>query len=107
MIRDWEALLTAVLEHASNLPDVERSRIAFQEHLAKTKEMKARQDSLTAGRQEETQQLNKMLTDGGELAIRLRALVKASLGPKNERLVQFGIAPIRKRPRKSAAKPAA
>ncbi len=106
VIKDWEALLTAALEHAPSLPDAERSRAAFQEHLARTKEMKARQDSLTAARQEATQSLRKLVKDGKELAIRLRGVVKANLGPTSEGLVQFGIAPIRKRaPRKTATKP--
>jgi len=38
--------------------------------------------------------------DGRELAIRLRAVVKSNIGPKSERLVQFKIAPLRKRTRK-------
>ncbi len=105
VIKDWEALLTALREHAPNLPNLEAGRIAFEEHLAKTKEMKARQDSQTAARQEATQELNKLLKDGGELAIKLRALVKGILGPKSERLVQFGVAPLRKRRRKPAATP--
>lgn len=106
VIKDWEALLTAALEHALSLPDAERARIAFQEHLARTKEMKARQDSLTAARQETTQALRKLVLEGRDLAIRLRGAVKANLGPRSEGLVQFGIPPIRKRaPRKTATKP--
>ncbi len=105
VIKDWEALLTALRENAPNLPNLEASRIAFEEHVAKTKEMKARQDSQTAARQEATQELNKLLKDGGELAIKLRALVKGILGPKAARLVQFGVAPQRKRRRKAAAQP--
>ena len=105
VITDWEALLMAVLENAPNLPDVERTRAAFQEHVAKTKEVKARQDSHTAARQEATQELKQRLKDGREFAIRLRGVVKANIGPKSERLVQFGIAPIRKRTRKPAATP--
>ena len=106
VIKDWEALLTAVLEHAQSLPDAERTRAAFQEHLARVKEMKARQESLTAARQEATQSLRKLLQEGKELAIRLRGVVKANLGPTSEGLVQFGIVPVRKRgPRKSTTKP--
>ena len=106
VIKDWEALLAAALEHALTLPDAERTRIAFQEHVARTKEMKARQDSLTAARQETTQALRKLLLEGKDLAIRLRGAVKANLGPRSEGLVQFGIPPIRKRaPRKTDAKP--
>src|SRR4051795_8450284 len=84
VIKDWEALLAAALEHALTLPDAERTRAAFQEHLARTKEVKARQDSLTAARQETTQLLTKLVKDGKELATRLRAVVKANLGPKSE-----------------------
>ena len=106
VIKDWEALLAAALEHALNLPDAERHRIAFQEHVARTKEMKARQDSLTAARQETTQALRKLVLEGKDLAIRLRGVVKANLGPRSEGLVQFGIPPIRKRAlRKTATKP--
>ena len=106
VIKDWEGLLAAALEHALSLPETERARIAFQEHLAKIKEMKARQDSFTAARQETTQLLKKLVEEGRDLASRLRAMVKAGLGLKSERLVQFGIAPIRKRaPRKTDTKP--
>lgn len=104
LMEDWEALRTAVQDNAANLPDVERTRLAFEDIMARIKEMKARQDSLTAARQETTQLLNKLLADGRDLAIRLRAVVKANLGPKSERLVQFGIAPSRKRTRKPATK---
>jgi len=107
VIKDWEALLTALRENAPNLPNLEASRLAFEEHVAKTKEMKARQDSQTAARQEATQELATLLKEGGEMAIKLRALVKGTLGPKRERLVQFGIAPQRKRRRKAAAQPPA
>ncbi|HEX4964790.1 MAG TPA: hypothetical protein VF173_28515 [Thermoanaerobaculia bacterium] len=105
VMQDWEALLAALLENAANLPDVERSRTAFEDHVAKTKELKVRQDSQTAARQETTQALTQRMKDGVELAIRLRSMVKGNLGPKNERLVQFGIAPLRKRIRKTATPP--
>lgn len=101
VIKDAEALLVAVHENAAILPDAERSRVAFEENLGKIKEMKARQQSLTAARQEATQELGKLLKQNTELSIRLRGAVKANLGPTSERLVQFGIAPLRKRPRKS------
>ena len=39
--------------------------------------------------------------------MRLRAVVKSNLGPKSERLVQFGIAPLRKRTRKPVTQPPA
>ena len=100
---DWEALRLAVHDNASNLPDVQRAQVAFEDNMVKVQEMRARQSSLTAARQETTQLLKKLLVDGRELASRLRLVVKSNLGPKSERLVQFRIAPLRKRPRKAKA----
>ena len=106
IIKDWEALELAMQDNAASLPaDMESRRVAFVAQVAKVKELKARQDSLTAARQETTQQLNKMILEGVEMARGLRAQAKASLGAKNERLVQFGVAPLRKKaPRKLKAK---
>ncbi len=68
--------------------------------LAEVRGLKARQDELTALRQQVTQQLKEAVARGKEAAIQLRAVVKAKFGPRNERLVQFKMAPLRKRPRK-------
>jgi hypothetical protein len=97
---DWEALRLAVHDNAPNLPDVQRAQVAFEDIMVKVQEMRARQSSLTAMRQEATQMLKKLRADGRELASRLRLVVTSNLGPKSERLVQFRIAPLRKRPRK-------
>ena len=102
---DWEALRLAVHDNASTLPDVQRAQVAFEDIMVKVQEMRARQSSLTAARQETTQMLKKLRVDGRELASRLRLVVTSNLGPKNERLVQFRIAPLRKRPRKAKTAP--
>jgi hypothetical protein len=107
LMADLEALRLAVLDNAPSLPDVQRAQAAFELILPQIKETKARQDSLTAARQETTQTLNKLLVEVRDLAIRLRAVVKSNLGPKSERLVQFGVAPLRKRTRKPATQPPA
>jgi hypothetical protein len=103
---DWEALRTAAHDNAPNLPDAQRALAAFEDILVKVQELKARQNSLTATRQETTQLLNKLMVDARELAMRLQAVVKSNLGPKSERLVQFKIAPLRKRKGKAKTPPA-
>jgi hypothetical protein len=100
VLRNWELLLTSVLEDAGLLPSVESHRAALERHLLATKAVKARQDVHTAGKQEATQELRAMIAQGRELAIRLRAAIKADMGPRTERLVHFGMAPICKRTRK-------
>ena len=52
---DWEALRLAVHDNAPNLPDVQRAQAAFEDIMVKVQEMRARQNSLTAMRQETTQ----------------------------------------------------
>ncbi|HEV2854951.1 MAG TPA: hypothetical protein VHC97_19320 [Thermoanaerobaculia bacterium] len=106
IIDDWEGLLVSSRSNADKLPDVSRHTAALEQMLGQTKAMKALQDSHTAARQEATQELNKLLAQGRDLAIRLRAVVKGEIGPRSERLVEFNMAPLRKRARrKTAEKP--
>lgn len=104
LFRNWEALLLAIRDNTDSLPSVERHRSQLEELLAEAKSLKAQQDSANAIRQENTQKLAKLVATGKKQAIGLRGVVRADLGPDNERLVQFGIAPLRKRSRR-AAKP--
>lgn len=100
LIHEWEALLAAVQEHAAELPSAEPYRALLEAALADVKAVKVRQDSLTSTRQGATQDLQAAIEKAREVAMRLRGAVKADLGPKNERLVQFKIAPLRKRQRR-------
>jgi hypothetical protein len=103
VVDDWEGLLTAARNQVEKLPDIGRHISALELVLGQTKAMKAQQDSFTAARQEATQELKKLVAEGRDLAIRLRGAVKAEIGPRSERLVQFNMKPIRKRPRKTKA----
>lgn len=105
LFRDWEALLLAVHDNSDSLPSVERHRSVLEELLAEAKSLKAQQDSANALRQQNTQKLAKLVASGKKLAIGLRGVIRADLGPDNERLVQFGVAPLRKRSRRAAPKP--
>ena len=97
IVRDWEQLLTAAQESSTELTEAERHRAALAQHLEAVKALKAKQDSARAEKQENTRELKRMLAEGRDLAIRLRGAVKASMGPRSERLVKFGLAPLRKR----------
>jgi len=64
--------------------------------------LKARQNEMTALRQEATQKLNTAVAKGRDTATTIRSVLRGKVGPKSERLVHFKIAPLRKRPRKPA-----
>ena len=99
VVLDWELLLAAVHDNAGDLAAIEPQRAALAQHLEATQAVRAKQDSSRAVKQQTTQELKKMLVEGRELAMRLRNAVRANIGPRNERLVQFGVAPLRKRRR--------
>jgi hypothetical protein len=105
IVRDWTGLLEAAERNPDVQPSVEAERQSLAQALTEAQSLKARQDELTALRQEGTQQLNAVLTRGKETAMRVRAVVKGKIGPRSERLVHFNVAPLRRRTRKAAAKP--
>lgn len=97
--RDWESLLAACLANVNELPELETFQAALTASLAEVREIKALQEDLQGKRQGTTQRLNDAVDRGEEAARRLRGYVKARMGTKTEFLVQFGITPIRSRPR--------
>lgn len=101
VVADWEKLLAAVDEHESVLPDVRDERAALQQALLDARAEKARQASYTAARQLATQELEILLDRGREIAMRLRGAAKLKIGPRSELLVQFGVAPLRRRTRRN------
>ena len=106
VIRDWTGLLAACADNASSLQPAEPQRAALAQLLAEVEDLKNRQEALKGARQEITQKLKVLVKDGQEAARRLRGVVKANLGTRNERLVQFNMAPNRPRgPRKAKKKP--
>jgi hypothetical protein len=102
LFRNWEVLLLAIRDNADSLPSVERHRRPLEEILAEARSLEAQQDSADAVRQEDTQKLATLVATGKKQAADLLGVVRADLGPDNERLVQFGIAPLRKRSRRAA-----
>ena len=102
VVQGWKQILAATEEHAAKMTEATEEREELEKTLQKAEEVKARQESHTASRQASTQELSEVLAHGNDVAMRLRFAAKVKLGPRNEQLVQFGAAPLRKR-RASAA----
>jgi len=99
LTRDWRKLIDGYNDNATVMAPAEPQVIALKQTLEQTQELKATQDSYAANRQQSTQELLELFKVGREQARQLRAMAKALLGTKNERLVQFEVAPIRSRSR--------
>lgn len=104
-IRDWDSLETAVADHADLLAGIEAHLAELQQARDEVKSVKAQQDLYAGARQKATQDLGVALELGKEAAVKLRGFVKAKLGPKNELLNRFGVAPVRRRVRTTTEKP--
>lgn len=100
VFRSWESQLSACAAQAASLPNVEPLKNELQDILNQTRVVKNQQETTSAQRQGQTQELKALIKKGQDAARRLRAYAKSQLGPTNEMLVQFGAAPIRPRGRK-------
>ncbi|HEV7505831.1 MAG TPA: hypothetical protein VGS07_13055 [Thermoanaerobaculia bacterium] len=103
LFRDWEGVSGAGAQNATLLPKSEAIRPELDVILVQARDLKIQQENLTGNRQAMTQRLKELKVAGQEVARKLRNQIKVELGAKNEHLVQFGIAPIRKQSRKTAA----
>jgi len=98
---EWEALIRAVDES----PDLTASgahRDALAAKLERIRELKAMQMAARATKQVCTQQLRHELGEAKMLAVQLRSSIRSFIDPRNERLVRYKMAPIRKGPRRAA-----
>jgi hypothetical protein len=94
---DWERLISAWEDVGEDLEPARPQRIALSETISRLYQLKAAQVSFTAQRQQVTQEIRERVKIGQEQARRLRGMVKGLLGTQSERLVQFGIIPVRPR----------
>jgi hypothetical protein len=101
IFRDWEGLIGSCIQHASLIAGVGPLRTELEAMLAQAKEMKVLQESLTGSRQAATQRLQEMVTDGRELARKIRFFVRVPLGSRSELLTAFGVTPNRSKLRKT------
>jgi len=99
LLRLWDQLLEAASDNVGDLAAAEPLRAELARTVERARELKARQDSLAASRQEATQMLAETVNLGVDQARRLQQMARALLGPTNERLVQFRVAPRRGRRR--------
>jgi hypothetical protein len=96
-ITDWERLVAAVTNNAAILPDVGFQKVALTDVLQEAKELGVRQDASRSQLAADSKRRREVLFMGRAAASRLRSVVKGRFGSHDEKLVEFGIRPIRQR----------
>ncbi|HEX7181617.1 MAG TPA: hypothetical protein VF756_07225 [Thermoanaerobaculia bacterium] len=103
-IDDLQGLREAVERNPDVQPSIEEELVILDQSLVEVQTERARQEELTALRQESTQKLKAAIARGKDAAMRVRSVVRGKIGPRSERLVHFNVAPLRKRTRKAGEK---
>lgn len=101
---DLEQLRESIVKHLGMLPGTERFLPPLDTALTKIRSLSALRTTLAADKQKATQDLSAAVAEAQNLAIDVRAIIRGEVGARSEKLVEFGIAPLRRRTRK--AKPA-
>ena len=99
VMREWEVLLTKVSVNKADLSFVDDYRTQLEAELNGAKETIERQTAMQAAFQNETRNLEKFLERGKALAVNIRAGVVTRYGNRSEKLIEFGMRPVRSRRR--------
>jgi hypothetical protein len=89
----------------ADLPDLLNRKVELQQTGKEVRALSTEQAVLTAGKQETSKRLKAALRKGEGLADFLRTGVRQVYGYGSEKLVEFGMQPIRPRSRVSGSEP--
>lgn len=96
-IIDWERLLAAFANNEGNLPDFSLQVASLESILQEAKTVSTRQDASRSLLAADSKRRREVVFEGRAAASRLRSALKGHLGGHNEKLVEFGIRPVRQR----------
>lgn len=102
---EWENLAATAEANATDLPYLAETRTQLLGVLENARAASVRQAALLAQYQQATRDLEKLLSDGGDLATRIRNGIRMQYGLKAEKLVEFQMQPRRKRLRTKKEEP--
>jgi hypothetical protein len=94
-LNGWERLLASMEANAQDFPQLDTYRAQLKTKLDAARAASAQQAAIEATKQKATKSLQAMLVEGRKLATFLRGGVKQRYGDKSEKLVEFGLRPVR------------
>jgi hypothetical protein len=103
-VLELDQLRESIARHLTLMPAAEKFLVPLDDALGKIRMLNARRSTLVADKQKATQDLKAAVAEALNLAIDVRAIIRGEVGARSEKLVEFGVTPLRKRSRK--AKPA-
>jgi hypothetical protein len=105
--KEWRNVATATAANAAELPPTEVQRAALDGVLVEVDKILAEQAAFRASKQVASKRLRTLVNQGTKLSTVLKAIAKQHYGNGNDKLVEFGIQPLRSRPKPTVVPPAA
>ena len=103
--KEWRAVATATAANAADLPGAAVQLAALQEVIDEVDKILAEQAAFRASKQMASQRLKALFNQGGKLSTVLKVIAKQRYGHGNDKLVEFGIQPLRSRPKPTVVPP--
>jgi hypothetical protein len=103
----WRAVATATAANASELPPSGVQLKALEGVIAEVDTILAEQSVFQASKQVASKRLQTLLNQGAKLSTVLKAIAKQHYGHGNDKLVEFGIQPLRSRSKPTVVPPTA
>jgi hypothetical protein len=94
---DWDRLIKGVRNKSQILPDYSGLLQPLEKILEEGRDLEAGKAGARAQLGQASKRSRTLVVEGRAAASRLRAALKAHFGGHNEMLVEFGVAPLRKR----------
>lgn len=99
-LNGWEYLLSSLDANGGDFAHLEAQRQQLGTMLSQARDTATEQAAFAASKQDATQRLRSLLTEGRKLATFLRNGVRQRYGNRAEKLVEFNLQPFRGRPSK-------
>jgi len=100
VLGDLGQFIAALAANAAELPHLEGTRVKIEKILTDAQAVAKRQAALVASKQDASQEIRRLLTEGRRLTTAARKLLQEQFGIRSEKLAEFGVQPFRGRTRR-------
>ena len=103
--KEWRKVATATAANAAELPGAEFQNAVLVAVIDEVDKILAEQAVWRANKQVTSQRLKALVNQGGKLSTVLKAIARQQYGHGNDKLVEFGIRPLRSRRKPTVSPP--
>lgn len=92
-LRDWQVLHDNLVPHLTDMPQLAADHTALAGVLTQARDLENKQEAARSAFRDVNQQRRDLRKQGNELRLNLADGLKAALGGRSEKLIEFGVKP--------------